>query len=390
MQLLPQTSRQALDARGTRSRQPRWWLGHLVLTAVLTACAAPTPLPPTVPPATATLVVTPTAEPGATIDQFLSVLNQQDQFSGSVLVAQKGQVLLAKGYGQADLDQNLANTPQTKFRIAQLTTPITAMAIMMLQVDGKLDVQDSVCDYVPDCPENWQVVTLHHLLTNSAALADYALEPEFNGLKATPVAVPGALDLVRDQPMFGAPGEGGYYSHTGNYLLGYVIEQVSGQPYAQFLRERIFEPLGMSDTGYNEDLGGLAVGYRHGATVTVAQTADVSWLYAAAGLYSTVEDLYRFDQALCNESLVPQATLDTIFTGHVPIFDSGNAAYGYGWWITKFEDHRVFAHWGSIDGYSTYLGRYVDDGLTVIILSNQDALSAWDQGQLLAQKLFGT
>jgi CubicO group peptidase (beta-lactamase class C family) len=367
----------------------------LMMAALLAACAPPTPPLPTVPAATPTAVVTPTAEPGLALDGYLSSLNDQDLFTGSVLVARNGEVLLAKGYGLADEAQGVPNTPQTKFRIGQLTTPLTTMAIMLLQAEGKLDVQDSVCDYMADCPSGWQAITLHHLLTSTGGIYPFVLLPEFRDGKATPVAVTEVIDLLRAQPFdsdarWRTDGEGTHYNHSDFFLLGAIIEQVSGQTYGQFLRERILDPLGMTRSGYDEDLDGLALGYRRAADIAVADLADPSWMYAAAGLFSTVEDLYRFDQALYTERLVPQAALDAVFTEHVTLYEvpgsgTGYNYYGYGWAITTVEGHCVIWHWGNIDGYSSYLGRYVDDGLTVIVLSNQEGLSMWGQGQFLAQ-----
>ncbi len=364
-------------------------LGLMVaIGLLLAACApAPTAVPPTAVPA-AVPTVTPVADLGQALDAQLAGLAEQGYFSGSVLVARGGEVLLSKGYGLADREKNLPNTDQTKFRLASLTKQFTAMAILILENQGKVDVHASVCTYIPDCPAQWQPVTLHHLLTHTAGLGDgfnTDILDESKAVPATTSPVEHAVFLFRYDPLKFTPGASFSYSNLGYVLLAYVIEQVSGQTYEAFVRQNIFEPLGMSHSGQLQDLDGLSVSYDHAYdNAATNPPVDVSVWSGAGGLFSTVEDLYRWDRALYTDTLVPQAALDRMFTVYAKQWD-----YGYGWRIISSNGRRVYSHTGDMPGARTEIDRYVDDDALVIVLSNQGDVSAIDIANILAGKLFG-
>lgn len=375
----------------------------LLLIVTLTACGptakpAPTAAAPTAPPAPTTTAAPTAAKPPPTpdavseIDTWLSTQTEGGHFSGAVLIARNGEVLLSKGYGFANRTEQTPNTTQTRFRIYSNTKQFTAMAILMLYAQGKLDLQDPLCKYVADCPGAWPDVTLHHLLTHTSGIPN--ADPPDYSVPSTPEQL---IALFRDRPLDFQPGAKFGYSNSGYILLGYVIEQVSGLAYGEFLKQNIFEPLDMRNSGYDFNAAELAVGYNHGATMSEAMPlVDASNLYAAGALYSTVEDLYRWAQALSTEQLIPQELLELIFTIHWAFpsaeFPPGytELGYGYGWFVAREHGRRESYHVGGFFGFVSLIDRYPDEQVTVIFLSNQEDIdigATWDE---LRQHLFGS
>jgi CubicO group peptidase (beta-lactamase class C family) len=336
---------------------------------------------PTAPPA-----FRPTAEQQAlmgAIDGHMNELVNAKLFHGSVLVAQHGQVILSKGYGIANDEQGTQNTPQTHFRLASLTKQFTALAIMQLQTQGKLKVTDSVCQYVDPCPAAWQPITLHNLLTHTSGIPSYTDFMDYESTQMQPATPEQLISRVRDQPLLFVPGSTYQYGNSGYVILGTIIEQVSGMPYGDYLKQAIFEPLQMHDTGIDHNdtrFTGQAAGY---STFTdKAAFLDTSTLFACGSLYSTVEDMYRWDQALYTDALLPENVRNQMFT---PFLND----YGYGWKVTRPNNHLLINHSGLIDGFSTYIGRYPEDRVTVIVLGNMSSADSVGIGKYLASLVIG-
>lgn len=354
------------------------YMVHLIIYGMILMMVACAPSLPTVEPSPQPqlpTVLSPTATEAQSaiaieINAALSDLVQKQSFTGSVLVAQDGQILLSEGYGLADREKNIPNTRETRFRLGSVTKQFTAMAIMILQAQGKLDVQDSVCDYLSDCPAEWQAITLHHLLTHTSGIKDFTSMSGYSVTQATPSAPEETIARFKNQPLDFQPGDRWRYSNSGYILLGYIIEQVSKQSYEAFLQKNIFEPLEMRNTGYDHDESSLATGYAN--ILNEARYLDMSIPYAAGGLYSTVEDLYRWDQALYSGQLLPSELLNLIFEPHSPT--DIDTSYGYGWEIGNLNNHMVVFHGGNIEGFATEIRRYLDDRVTIIVLSNQQDL----------------
>lgn len=303
------------------------------------------------------------------VDALLSSLARQGAFSGSVLVAQGDQVVLSQGYGLADREKGTPNTPGTRFRLGSVTKPFTAMAVLILQAEGKLNVQDRICTCIEDCPAAWQDITIHHLLTHTSGIADLTEQPDFDRRKATPSPPLQTIARFKDLPLGFRPGEEWRYSNSGYIVLGAIIEQVSGQSYEAFLQQHIFDPLEMSDTGYDHNRDDLAVGYADRSRK--ADYIDMSIPFAAGGLYSTVEDLYRWDRALTTDRLIPRELLDQMFTPQAPTREYGGAGYGYGWFIGKPFGRSWIGHAGGIEGFSAIDSWFPDDETYIILLMNQ-------------------
>ncbi|HEY3474536.1 MAG TPA: serine hydrolase domain-containing protein [Anaerolineales bacterium] len=348
---------------------------HVVLISlVLTGCGSPSihvgpsSSAPQSPPLTST---PPSEDTTSQIDKILSLHTEDETFTGAVLVARNGEILLGQGYGWADRENQITNTPQTKYRLGSITKQFTAMAVLILQSWGQLDVQDPICRYLPECPDSWQEITIHHLLSHTSGIPNLTEFPNFKTFKAMPSTPEQTIARFKDKPLDFQPSEKWNYSNSGYVLLGYIIEQVSGQSYEMFLQENIFDPLGMTSTGYDHNDGSLATGYTGvDSHWDKPDDIDMTLPYAAGGLYSTVEDLYLWDQALYTEQLVPQESLDLMFTSHAEMTMNG-MGYGYGWFVGKLNSHLAVSHGGGIDGFITEIRRYIADDATIVILSNR-------------------
>jgi CubicO group peptidase (beta-lactamase class C family) len=319
------------------------------------------------------------------IDAYLTEFETDQGFRGAVLIAKEGNILLSKGYGMADVENQIPNTPQTRYRISWLTAPFTAMAVMQLQEDGKLDAQDEICEYISECPEYWNGITLHHLLTHTSGVADEKKTWESEAEK--PKTGMERVELIKGVAPYFQPGEQLRYSINGYIILGAIIEQVSGQPYDEYLEAHIFGPLGMENTGFEGN--GIAVGY--GPTRIKVPDPDIIFRYSATGLYSTVEDLYLWDQALYGEELIQQEFLDMMFTGYAltPSVDFPDARYGYGWFIHNMYDRRLIFHGGAMSGYSSGIMRFPDERVTIIVLRNYE-MEIYDRLEIeMAEMVFG-
>jgi CubicO group peptidase (beta-lactamase class C family) len=246
------------------------------------------------------------------------------------------------------------------------------MAILMLQQEGKLNVQDKICQYVYDCPEAWQPITIHHLLTHTSGIYNFTNASEYIEYKKQFASPSNIIDRLRNLPLDFTPGEKHSYSNSGYILLGYIIEKASSYPYALYLQVKIFEPLGMINTGYDNNrlvIKDRAQGYSN--STTNADYIDMSVPYAAGGLYSTVEDLSLWDQALYTEKLVPQSLLEDMFTPFAPIPGSTDS-YGYGWMISNAFNQQLIFHTGGIEGFVTIIDRYPESKVVIIILGNRE------------------
>lgn len=320
------------------------------------------------------------------IDEYMTAFVGARGFGGSVLVAREGKMIVSNGYGMANIELSVPNTPQTVFRIGSLTKQFTSAAIMLLRERGKLNLQDSVCRYSAECPAMWREVTIHHLLTHTSGIPNVTALADWESKKTLPSSPQQTIARVRNLPLEFKPGERFNYSNSNYLILGLVIEKASGQTYEAFLKENIFAPLQMTNTGYEHPeriVPNRAAGYsRNGETIVNAAYVDMSLPYSAGALYSTVEDLLRWDQALYSEKFLSSKSLAAMFTP----FKNG---YAYGWGISTLFNRRYIAHTGGIEGFSTHITRFPDERATVIFLSNSETAVANVVANDLAAILFG-
>jgi CubicO group peptidase (beta-lactamase class C family) len=240
-----------------------------------------------------------TAAPAERLDEQVQAYLKTGGFQGAVLVAKDGKPLLSRGYGGANLEWDIPATPDTKFRLGSITKQFTGMAILLLEEQGKLAVTDPVSKHIPEAPESWSGVTIHHLLTHTSGIPSFTSLPDYPKTNALPAPPIETMKRVTGMPLEFAPGARFKYSNTGYTLLGLIIERASGMDYAAFMRRNIFSPLGMTDTGYHDQksiLPKFAAGYSRGAKGLVpAGHIDMSIPHAAGSLYSTVLDLMKWD-----------------------------------------------------------------------------------------------
>ena len=342
--------------------------------------APPTALPPTAPPTpvVSTPIPQPTPSPVTTIrpvgeiaaetDAFMNKLTGKGKFSGIVLVAHDGEAIFEKGYGLADREKQTPVTGQTRFFLGSLTKQFTAAAIMLLEQEGKLSVHDSICLHLPQCPDAWQPITIHHLLTHTAGF------PFSSGIPYTNPVSPDDLRAAIEKLRLSEPDARFKYSDAGFILAGLIVEQVSEQPYGEFLQERLFNPTGMADSGYADGGDQLGLGYGTASSTRVERfepTVD----HGAGGVYSTAGDLLRWDQALYTNTPLTAASRERMFTKYTPTGFGGDSEYGYGWFIDGEPGHRLISHGGLVPGFQTEMARQVDDQVTIIVLANQGAVS---------------
>jgi CubicO group peptidase (beta-lactamase class C family) len=298
----------------------------------------------------------------------------------SVAVCRNGKIVTASGYGLANVELDVPVTPETIFQTGSVGKQFTSMAVMMLVEEGRIGLDDHLTKYVPESPAAWKDVTIRELLTHTSGIADYGGEEETMGK--------GVINFRKDyteeelvqafakMPMDFRPGEKWSYSNTGYVLLGIVIHRVNGKFYGDFLQERIFQPLGMTSTRIISEADIIphrSSGYR----LVKGKLKNQEWVSptlnttADGALYTTVLDLAKWDAALYTTRLVKQTSLDAIWTP-VKLNDGKTYPYGFGWDLAPKNGHRAVSHGGAWQGFTMSISRYVDDRLTVIVMTNLD------------------
>lgn len=312
------------------------------------------------------------------IDQLLTTYNQYGQFNGSALVAENGKVILKKGFGSANMEWDIPNQSDTKFRLGSITKQFTAFLILKLVDDGKLKLDVPITTYLPDYPkETGDKITLHHLLTHTSGIPNYTATPNFLRDKSrNPYTPEDFVKTFNKLPLEFTPGEKFNYSNSGYFLLGYIIEKVTGKTYEQYLQETILTPLKMVNTGFDHSeviLKNRAAGYeKQGKNFVNSSFIDMSIPYAAGSLYSTVEDLYLWDQALYTTKLLSEKSMESFFK---PYIKAWGDFYSYGWFISEANNGskdklKVTEHGGGINGFNTLISRVPADKILVVLLNN--------------------
>lgn len=323
----------------------------------------------------------------AAVDAYARAAEAVQHFQGVVLVARDGKPLLEKGYGLADRELAVPNTPATKFLIGSVTKQFTAAAILQLQEQGKLSVQDPIAKYLPNWPKpNGDRITIHQLLSHTSGLPNYTDDAALMARRTLDLSPEELCATFQDKPLDFEPGTGWAYSNSGYVVLGRIIEAVAGVPYEQYLQEHVLGPAGMRDSGYGHQepvIPNRACGYAwKDGNWTNALRIAMTLPYSAGALYATAGDLLRWDQALYGDKVLSAASKEQMFT---PV----RADYGYGQMLQDRHGHREIMHGGGIDGFTSHLARYPDDRLTVIVLCNNESVQAPAIGVAIAAILFG-
>ena len=324
------------------------------------------------------------------IEDFVTRSHDYGLFNGTVLVAEGGELVYAAGVGDADKSWGIPNTTETKFRIASLTKQFTAALVLRLVEAGEIDLDAPISTYLPDYPAaQADRVTVHHLLSHTSGVPEHTSRPDIGEIMRRSYAPDAFVTLFSDLPLDFEPGSAFRYSNSGYYLLGVIVERVTGERFAVALRDRLLAPLGLTDTGYDpfpEVVPSLARGYvRTAGGFANAPYVDTSVPYAAGMMVSTAPDLYRWTQALHRGDVFQKA--ETTARMLTPVLDG----YGYGIGITTMpvgdEEVQVVAHSGGIPGFSTMLIHLPERDQTIVVLDNTQG-SAGGLAQSLARILY--
>lgn len=301
------------------------------------------------------------------VDDYIHAYVQMNQFSGSILIAKNGHVLVSKGYGYANYEFNIENTPQTKFRIGSLTKGFTAVAIIQLVENNRLKLDDKLVKFIPDYSRGDEI-TIKHLLTNTSGIPNHTEFEDFDKERRVfHYTILQTIETFINKPLEFNPGERFRYSNSNYILLGFIIEQVSDMTYAEYIKQNIIEPLKMGNSGYEmpeKIIKNMAQGYCFKSNeIENAKFRDMSNAHASGALYSTTEDLYIWDRALYTEKLVSKESREIMFA---PFKDN----YAFGWGVVDVFNHKMIAQSGGIDGFTSNISRFTNDDLCIIILSN--------------------
>lgn len=332
------------------------------------------------------------------IDALMKVYHDQDKFNGSVLVAEGGKVIYKKGFGLADAEWNIPNGPDTKFRLGSITKQFTSVLILQLVEEGKISLDGKLSDYLPYYRQDTgRKVTIHHLLTHGSGIPNYTALPAFESeISRNSYGVEEFIKKFCSGDLEFEPGARFNYSNSGYFILGAVIEKAAGKPYEQVLEERVLRPLGMENSGYDHHqavLSHRARGYTQSlAGFRNADYLDMSLPYAAGSLYSTVEDLYLWDQALYTDTLLPAKMKELLFKPHIKMEPY---AYGYGWTVGKMtlpqskREVPFTSHGGGINGFISLIQRLTGERHLIVLLNNTDTASLGDISLAVTQILYG-
>jgi len=323
----------------------------------------------------------------ASLDALLAPHFKPDEPGATVIVVKDGKTVLRKAYGAADVKRKTPLTPDMVLRLGSITKQFTAVAILMLADEGKLQLNDPITRFFPDYPMQGKVITIEHLLTHTSGIVSYTGKSGFGKTVTQDIGVARMIEGFRNDPLEFEPGTQYRYNNSGYFLLGAIIEKVSGQPYARFVEQRIFTPLGMIDTtheGFERSRAPRAAGHsRKDDGFGPSAPLSMSQPYAAGALVSTVDDLARWDAAITAGKLLTPATWKKAFTAY-QLAPGKSANYGYGWHVGTLQGTPMIDHGGGINGFSSYALRLPGQKVFVAVLANADSGNA--DPQVLAMK----
>ena len=321
------------------------------------------------------------------VDDYVRAQMQKKKIPGlSLAVVREGRVVKAQGYGLASLELQVPATAHTVYEIGSISKQFTATVVMMLVEEGNVKLGDSIAHYLSGLPAAWKGVTIRHLLTHTSGIPDFEAVIGYDSYRNI-YTNESLLGTVRDSAMDFPPGEKWNYSNTGYFLLGMLLEKVIGNPYPRIIQERIFKPLGMSESRDSEPgelIPNRAAGYAiEGKAYRNRDPMQPTACKGAGTLVSTVTDMAVWDSALYTDRLLKMSSLDTMWTP-VRLNDGKTFPYGFGWFLEPWQGHKDLNHSGGTAGFTTDISRFTDDHLSVIILTNCYARSIGRMGNTIA------
>jgi CubicO group peptidase (beta-lactamase class C family) len=307
------------------------------------------------------------------LDKLLSGQFKAGETGCAALVAQNGQIIYKKAFGMANLELNVPMQPDMVFRIGSITKQFTAIAILQLLEQGKLDLQDDITRFLPDYPTQGYKITIEHLLTHTSGIKSYTNVPEFAQYMRIDKSPAEVINTFKNLPMEFAPGTRWNYNNSGYFLLGYIIEKASGRTYPKYLEDNFFKPLGMTNSYFGSDtkiIKNRAAGYQAGDSGVVnADIMSMTIPYSAGSIQSTVEDLFKWNQAVHSYKLVKKATLEKAFTEY-KLANGKGTGYGYGWFLRQLQGSPTIEHGGGINGFLTSGVYLPKEDIFVAVFSN--------------------
>ncbi|MDY8136050.1 serine hydrolase domain-containing protein [Aquimarina sp. 2201CG5-10] len=306
------------------------------------------------------------------INEVMQKYIELDQFSGSILLAKNGEVLYKKAFGEADKELHVKNNLDTKYDICSMGKVFTGVSILQLEEQGKLQINDPVIKYLKDFPLG-DKITIHHLLSHTSGIGNYFRHPEYNPNKNKLRQVNDLLQLIYEQELvFKTPGERFSYSNSGVVILGAIIEEITKQNYSDYIQEHILTPVKMYNTGikYLDDIvENRANGYMRSISSNYTKNIyEIPTASPAGGILSTVNDLFKFDQALDANILISKASKEKMFT-------AVTSRYGYTFQVDNRHGNKIVGHGGGAPGFTSYFSKYLKDKYVLIVLSNYDNIA---------------
>jgi CubicO group peptidase (beta-lactamase class C family) len=340
----------------------RWMLAGSLFTALAVAAHA-----------------IPEEPPSASVDEFVnSELRAQHIPGVAVGVVRDGKIIKAAGYGMANVELSVPTKPESIFQTGSVGKQFTATAVMMLVEEGKVGLGDKISKYFPDSPPAWKEITVRHLLTHTSGIPDYTEEKTGGAINMrTDYTEEDLVKRIAALPLGFPPGEKWSYSNSGYLILGVLIHHVSGEFYGDFLQRRIFQPLQMTSTRIISEadiIPNRSAGYR----MVKGELKNQEWVSpslnttADGALYTNVLDMAKWDAALYTEKLLKRSSFDQMWTP-VKLNSGKTYPYGFGWGISDVKGHRLLEHGGAWQGFTMHISRYVDDQLTIIVMTNLDS-----------------
>ncbi len=330
----------------------------------------------------------------AKIDALVSTYADYGLFAGTVLISMHDEVIFKKGYGLANREWNIPNAPDVKFRLGSITKQFTSMLVMKQVAQGAIRLDGHLADYLPYYrKDTGSKVTVHQLLTHTSGIPSYTDDPKFfPDISRTYYGVDEFVKKFCSGDLEFEPGTRFHYDNSGYFLLGAILEHVTGTSYEALLKSQILDPVGMKDTGYDhfaEVLPRRATGYQQDlGEIDNSPYLDMALPFAAGALYSTVEDLYRWDQALYTDRLLPPDLKARMFTPNLE-------HYAYGWGVRKVPETEpgggmtIIAHEGGINGFNTLEQRLVDDHALIVLLNNTPGANLGEMAAGIRAILYG-
>jgi CubicO group peptidase (beta-lactamase class C family) len=325
-------------------------------------------------------------------DKMLSEQFKTNETGATALVARKGEIIYLKAFGMANLESDILMRTNNVFRIGSITKQFTAIAILQLMEQGKLSLQDEITKFIPDYPTQGHTITIEHLLTHTSGIQSYTEMEDFEERMTMDLSPAEVIDHFKSEPMQFAPGTKWHYNNSGYFILGYIIEKVSGITYPEYLEENIFKPVGMSHSLYGNDQ--RLVKYRTGgytmrdSMYENAHPLSMTQPYAAGSIQSTVEDLFKWNQALHSYQLVTKESLDMAFTNY-KLSDGTETDYGYGWNLDYIQGIPTIEHGGGINGSLTMAIYVPEADVFVAVFSNCECNSPEDIAVRMAALTLG-